>query len=61
MFLSVILGKIRSSAQRWKAARELRSLNRRELSELGFTRGDHQDVAGGAAWRSLHQIVLESR
>ena len=32
-----------------------------ELSELGLTRGDHQAYAGGAAWKSLHQIVLESR
>jgi hypothetical protein len=61
MFLSVILGRIRSSVKRWKAARELRSLNCRELSELGLTRGSYQDCAGGAAWKSLHQIVLESR
>ncbi|ANY84734.1 hypothetical protein BB934_42065 (plasmid) [Microvirga ossetica] len=61
MFLSVILGRILASAKRWKAARELRSLNCRELSELGLTRGDHQASAGGAAWKSLHQIVLESR
>ena len=61
MFLSIILSKLRSSAKRWKAARELRSLNGRELSELGLTQGSYQDFAGGAAWRSLHQIVLESR
>ena len=61
MFLSVILGRIRSSAKRWKAARELRSLNCRELSELGLTRGSSQTYTGGAAWKSLQQIVLESR
>ena len=61
MFLSIILGRILASAKRWKAARELRSLNCRELSELGLTRGGHQAYAGGAAWKSLHQIVLESR
>lgn len=60
MFLSVILGRVLASVKRWKAARELRSLNCRELSELGLTRGDHH-YAGGAAWKSLHQIVLESR
>lgn len=61
MFLSVILGRIHSAAKRWKAARELRSLDCRELSELGLARGTYQDCAGGAAWKSLHQIVLESR
>ena len=49
MFLSYITARIRSYMRYRASVRALSALSERELSDIGLTRGDIQDVARGTA------------